>query len=179
LRPVSFPATIGLEFDWLYPDPPVIEYQLVQLERYLENTQVLMEGAKQRAQVDMAERFETETDPDGHPWQELAQPAPEQVGILRLSTEMYQRAISEDAWIATPVGVFFDTSRLPDYWPYHEQPEGAGGQRIPRRSFVGLSSDAEQKIVNRADEWLAGGLVLGGIFRREVRTQVGTFTAFT
>lgn len=182
MRPVSFPTTINLDFDWLYPDPPRINYELVRIEEYLERTQVLAEVAQEVAQVDMAERFEREVDPDGNPWKELAQPAFDQVGILRLSTDMYQAAISDSAWSATPVGVFFDSGSLPQgkdggqYWQYHEQPEGRGGQRIPQRRFIGLSPDAEQNVENRADEWLAQGIMLGSRgFVPQVRSPLGRF----
>lgn len=154
---VSFPATVRIEFDWLDDGPRRVNYELLRIEKYLENTQALTEAAKEIARVEMATRFEREVDPEGSPWQELARPAENQVGILRLSTDMYKKAISEDAWTATPVGVFFDTNTLPKYWPYHEQPDG-GAQRLPRRSFIGLSEHAEDQIEAMGDLWLAGGI---------------------
>lgn len=173
---VIFPSTVGLEFDWGYPDVPRINYQLLQIEEYLGNTQAFTEMAKEEAQIDMATRFETETDPDGIPWLSLAQPAPEQIGILQLTGQMREDAISEEAWTATPVGLFFNTAALPDYWIYHEQPEGVGSQRITQRRFIGLDADTERKLENRADEWLANGLMLGTRgFVRQVRSPLGRF----
>lgn len=158
MRPVSFQSTVRLELDWEGPwTPPRVNYELVRIEEYFENTQGLATAAKEIARVEMAQRFEREVDPNGMPWQELAEPAANQVGILRLSTDMYEAAISEEAWTATPVGVFFDTEPLPPYWPYHEQPDG-GAQRIPQRKFIGLSRDAEQQIEGAADVWVAGGI---------------------
>lgn len=159
MRPVSFQSTVRLEFDWEYPDPPAINYELLRIEQYFENTQGLAEAAKEIARVEMAERFEHEVDPDGNPWQPLADPVqePRVGGILMLTADMYEAAISDEAWTATPVGVFFDTGPLPDYWPYHEQPDG-GTQRIAQRKFIGLSADAEQQIEGAADVWVAGGI---------------------
>lgn len=167
MRPVSFQTTVNLDFDWEYPDPPRINYELLRIEEYLENTQGLATAAKEIARVEMAQRFEREVDPDGRPWVPLVKEASNQVGILRLTTDMYEDAISEEAWTATPVGVFFDTSVLPDYWAYHEQPftEGSAaiiesdrGNRIPQRRFIGLSEKAERQIEGAADVWLMGGI---------------------
>lgn len=153
MPPVSFPATTGLRFDWKYPEPPVIEYQLAKLEGYFLNPISLAEVLKAKAMNDMAERFEEEVDPDGIQWKELVEPAEDQVGILRLTEDMYHAAISEDTWDATPAGVFFDTSKLPGYWQYHEQPSG-GEQRIPRRAFVGVSESYRASMIFTAEGWL-------------------------
>lgn len=158
MPPVSFPATTGLRFDWLYPEPPVINYQLLQLEKYLANTEVLAQEAMKIAQADMDEHFQTETDPEGNAWEELERPAENQIGILALTDYMHERAISDEAWTATPQGVFFRTDVLPDYWVFHEQPEGQGAQRIPRRSFIGYSADAERRVEGIAEAWLAAGV---------------------
>lgn len=174
MPPVSFPATVGLDFEWT-PSPRVINFQLLQIEEYLANTQVLAEEASIAARVDMQRRFETETDPDGRPWEPLVSPADTQQGILQLTGEMREAAISDEAWIATPTGVFFNTATLPDYWQYHEQPDG-GTQRIPQRRFIGIDADTETVIANRADEWLAGAIALGQRgFIRERRTPLGRF----
>src|SRR5262245_52374949 len=100
------------------------------MEEYFEHTEVLAEVLKKALQVDMERRFEEERDPDGRVWEPLVQPADEQIGILRLTGEMAEDAVSEDAWVATPAGVFFSTEALPAYWAFHEQPEGQGAQRI-------------------------------------------------
>jgi phage gpG-like protein len=181
----SFPPTVGLNFEWEYPEPPVIAYKLAQLEAYLENTTPLMEGAKKVLQVDMAQKFEDESDPMGVPWAELKQPAPEQVGILRLTTDMYEAAISDEAWDVTPAAVYFETGVLPGYWVYHEQPEGGGqGQRIPQREFVGPTFEAQGEIEALGIGWLEIGVAraasTGGLGGRGMsRSSLGSFTPST
>lgn len=152
------------------------EFQLLGLEAYFANTEAFVEEMKAEAQIDMATRFESETDPDGVAWLPLIDPAPQQIGILQLTGQMREDAISDEAWVTTPEGLFFDTSVLPDYWIYHEQPEGEGAQRISRRQFIGLSDQTERKIENRFQERVDEGLLLGGVFRREVRNMLGQFT---
>jgi hypothetical protein len=172
-----FPPTTGLDFDWEYPDPPEIAYRLAKLEAYLENTMPLMEMAKDALKTDMKEKFESESDPSGTPWAELVWPAPEQVGILRLSTDMYEAAISEEAWDVTPGVVYFNAGVLPAYWAYHEQPEGEAGQRIPRREFVGPTFEAQEKIEGLGITWLEAGVartVSGGGM---TRGPAGRFTS--
>jgi len=184
MPPVSFPST-RLEFDWEYPDPLAVSFQLVALEEYFEHTEVLALQAQGAAQVDMARHFQTETDPDGRAWEPLVQPAVDQQGILQLTGDMRDVAISDEAWTATPVGVFFNTSVLPEttrggegqYWQYHEQPEGEGG-RLPQRRFIGLSTDAEGEVERLGDVWLAEGIALGSRgFQRVGRAPTGRFFA--
>lgn len=153
------------------------------MEEYFENTEVFMMEAKEEAQISMAQRFVTETEPSGDRWASLKDPSPFQQGILQLSGQMRDDSLDDDSWIATPVGVFFDTSKIPEYWIYHEQPrydiERDSPQRIPQRKFIGLDDLTEQKIVNRGEEWLAGGIMLGGRFQQERRNMIGQFTSFT
>ena len=179
---VSFPQ-IRLDFDWEYPDPLAVNFQLVAMEEYLEKTEVLALQAKNAAQLDMARHFDTETDPDGHAWAPLVSPAFDQQGILQLTGEMRDVAISDEPWTATSAGVFFNTGVLPEttrggagqYWQYHEEEGG----RIPQRKFIGLSSDAEGEIESLGDLWLAGSLMLGARgFQRRARTPAGTFMSF-
>lgn len=118
----SFPANTRLRFDWEYPEPPEINYRLAVIQRNLEETQVLAEAAAEVAQTDIREHFYTETDPQGRPWEPLKKPAPDQVGILRLSEDLFHAATADEAFQATPAGVFYRTDVLPDYWVYHEQP---------------------------------------------------------
>lgn len=148
----SFPAQPRLRFR--LPNVPEVEAKLIKLDRRFKETEDLALEAMAVAQVDMEERFVEEVDPDGNPWEELVKPAEDQIGILRLTGTMAEEAVSDAAWTATPEGVFFNTEVLPDYWVFHDQPEGAGGQRIPQRKFIGLSADAEAEILGLADMWL-------------------------
>ena len=142
-----------------------VEYQLLEVEKRLENTEVLTREAQEVAQADMERRFVTETDPDGFPWAELVRPEDEQIGILRRgSTDayMYHQAISDEAWSATPVGLFFRTDDLPDYWVFAEQEHNEGASRQPQRRFIGLSVEAERKTEVVADKWLAAATTVKG-----------------
>jgi len=175
LPPVSLPATTGLKFDWQYPEPLDVSFQLAKIADYLEHTEVLALSIKEALQVDTERRFEQEVDPDGRPWEPLVKPTDEQIGILRLTEEMALSAVSDDAWTATPSGVFFDASALPPYWAYHEQPEGAGGQRIPQRRFIGASPEMEVAIVAMGQQWLDGGVKWGRGMRRAAKSPLGDF----
>lgn len=151
-----FPG-VGVELEW---DPvPEVIYRLSKIEAYLENTQLLAETIQPALQYDMATRFNTETDPSGNPWAELVQPAKDQQGILQLTGEMRDTAISDAPWEATPVGVFFDTTVLPEYWAYHD----IGSYRIPRgpRKFIGVSAVEGERIVGLGDQWMAQGIEIG------------------
>lgn len=150
---VIFPSTARLDFKWVENTPETISYDLALLEGYFEDRAGLTEAMKHELMSDMREKFETESDPSGSPWQELKEPAKDQVGILRLSEDMFHAAIDESAWTATPTGVFFDTGMLPPYWAFHEQPSG-GAQRIPRREFIGPTIQAQAEITATAGAWL-------------------------
>jgi hypothetical protein len=150
---VIFPPTARLDFEWVENTPEEISYDLALLEGYFENRQALTEALKEMLESDMAMKFETETDPSGSPWQPLKEPAKDQVGILRLTEDMFNAATSESAWSATPQGVFFDTGMLPPYWAFHEQPDG-GAHRIPKREFIGPSMEAQAKAASIAGMWL-------------------------
>lgn len=194
---VYFPGTSGVKFEWEYPEPPVVNYQLARLEAYLANTEFVAREAVRILQEDMRRKFEEERDPDGIAWQELVQPEAAQIGILRrgsTNAAMFEAAISDQAWTASPAGVWFDAGQLPPYWIYHEQPSG-GEQRLVRRAFVGPTGEAEIEIEAMAFTWLETGVddvvynispvrspatgrilgtmgqtsIIGGIARREIR----------
>ena len=158
---VVFPTTrINLDFEWENDTPIEINYKLARIEGYLEDTEYLMQRSMRILQKDMAHKFETETDPSGMHWDDLVRPEPEQIGILRrgsTNAAMYEAAISDEAWTASPVGVFFDSSVLPDYWIHHEQPDG-GSYRIPKREFIAPTQDAEAEIEGMAYAWLDTGV---------------------
>lgn len=161
MPPITFHGTTRLKFEWGYPDPPEINYRLASLQARLADTQLLAETIAEVAQADMVDRFETETDPSGQPWEELVTPALDQEGILKLTGELRDRATDDEAFVATPRGVFFDSGNLPPYWVYHEQPEGGGRQRLPRRAFVGISAVMRGKIDRLGDRWLEETVRLG------------------
>lgn len=172
---VTFPGTAAVRFEWVEGSPETTAIQLTGLENYLANTQVIAEKAKDLLIVDMMEKFETETDPSGRAWEELVQPEVEQIGILRrgsTNAQMYHDAISDDAWEATPVGVFFNTAALPPYWEFHEQIDG-GQHRIPQRAFIDATSSAQDAIENMAMGWLEVGIALATVFSPRTGKAIG------
>jgi len=158
---VVFPTTrVNLDFEWENDLPVEINYKLAQLEGYLEDTEYLMERAMRILQRDMRRKFETETDPDGMHWETLVKPESNQIGILRrgsTNADMYRAAISDEAWSASPVGVFFDSGAMPDYWIHHEQPDG-GAHRIPKREFIAPTAQAQDEIEVMAATWMDAGV---------------------
>lgn len=167
--PLVFRSATTSRFDW-NPELEALEARLIMLEEYFEHTEEFMLDAKDEAQIDMARRFEEEVDPTGTPWAPLVMPATEQVGILRLTTEMSDKAINE-AYVVSPAGLFFDTSELPPYWIHHEM-----GQRVPQRAFIGLSRVAQERLQDRFSGWVRGGIELGRRgFVRQLRAPAGTF----
>lgn len=149
---VIFDSTQGLDFEWDYPDPPEISYRFLRLQHAFEDTLILTEQLAEIAREDIQQHFLTETDPQGKAWEPLVEPAENQVGILRLSEDMYHAAV-QNAIVSDERHVYFEADVLPPYWVYHEQP-GGGSQRIPRRSFIGLSSAAKFDMEVAAANWL-------------------------
>lgn len=156
MPPLSFPSTQpgAIHLTWEYPKPALVNYQLTKLEWAWEDPLALAIELKWLAAEDVEERFLSETDPEGSHWEELVRPAKDQVGILRLTEKMFEAASNPRNFQATGEGVFFNTSNLPRYWAFHEQPEGEFGQRIPRRAFVGVSREFQDKMLVVAENWL-------------------------
>lgn len=150
---VHFPSTVRIQFDWDYPEPAVINYRLAKLQYSLDHPMDLMYDLKYEAIRDMENRFIDEEDPEGNKWEPLKRPAKNQVGILRLSEDMFHAATDENNWSSTVDSVFFDTGGLPKYWVFHEQPSRRM-QRIPARPFVGLSHSAQMRMQYLAESWL-------------------------
>lgn len=150
-------SAIRLDFD-LDPTELVVR-ELVHIEDYLEDTMSLALAAKEILQLDVAQHFATETDPDGNAWAELVKPHKDQQGILQLSGDMRDDAVDDGAWTVNSVGVFFDANQLPPYWFYHD----VGSARIPRgpRAFIGASEEAANKVEMLGDSWLAVGIGVG------------------
>lgn len=107
--------------------------------------------------------------------------------ILQLTGAMHDAAVSDAAYAIDGHDLFFNTGGLPFYWIFHETGrEGvsgmaeflaraktelakaginmaddasrSGGGGMPARPFVGLSFEAELKIIETFDAWFAGGV---------------------
>ena len=178
---VTFASRTRLKFEWEgYPDPPDVAFRLAAMEGWFLNTTAFVEASQEIAIRDMDRKFESETDPQGKKWPELKEPAYNQVSILRLTTQMYQDSINPNTWQVTPRGLFFDTTELPPYWIFHEQPQGAGrSRRVPRRSFIPLSAQAQAELTLLFNEWVDQGMIVGARGRiAEFRAPSGRFASF-
>jgi hypothetical protein len=126
---------------------------------------------------DIEERFITETDPEGNPWEPWAdsyrdRAAYENVGILEKTAEYHKdpgpslrdAASDMDNLVMRTRGVSsaaigggdiaFIGSNLPDYWIYHQE----GTSRMLARPFIGISDDAEEIIYSILDMHVGGTL---------------------
>jgi phage gpG-like protein len=178
--------------------------RLNELALYIDNVDLPLRGAKRIARDDMKDRFESETAPDGTRWFELDPTYSERkeraVGskpILTREGALKKAATSEEAWSISGESLFFNTSSLPEYWRVHQQgSEGfgvtfvkiiehtelvrtpsEGDQNIPPRPFIGLSSEAEGKILELFDIWFSEGLAQAS--KKFAISSVGTLHART
>lgn len=182
----NFPKTspyywnIPLRFEWEYPDPAELELELIGIRDRLYDATALMEEAKGIAIADMKWKFETETDTRGQPWQPWAKSyeavaEAENVGILRKTEYLYDRATDPRNYDVSPTSLRFNTDRLPEYWAFHDQP-GGGTQRIPARTFTELTPRAITKIGAAFTASFEGGIKLKGKKVSHVsRSPVGEF----
>lgn len=178
---------------------------LYELSLYVENIDLPLRGAKRIAREDMKDRFESEEAPDGTKWFELdpeySERKEQAVGfehpILTRESHLKKAATSEEAWSISGESLFFNTSSLPEYWRVHQEgSEGfgvtfakildknvlvrsspEGDQNIPPRPFIGLSAEAEAKILELFDIWFSEGLEQAS--KRFAISSVGTLHART
>lgn len=133
------------------------------------------------------ERFETETAPDGTPWEDWAESyrdyaeAYPNIGILQQSGELVEAASDAGAIHVTNDTVFYRTDVLPHYGLAHHTGLPERRTPLPARPFLDMSPEAEALIVGTFFEWFEGNLDLfvtagGGIGRRHaVRGEGGAF----
>lgn len=161
---------------------------LNELAVYITRTQIPLRGAQRIAMEDMRKRFDTEIGPDGRPWTSLdpdyAARKAYDMGfehpILTRDRTLRDAASSAKAWSVSGDSLFFSTSNLPDYWRVHQQgsPDfgavfhsgkaeetghldssaGTKNQNIPPRPFIGLSDEAERRILELFDIWFSAGI---------------------
>lgn len=182
---------------------------LSELATYVDNVDLPLRGVKRIAREDMKERFDTETAPDGNKWFALdphyAERKEAEVGfehpILTREKDLRNKATEAGAWSISGESVWFSTSGLPEYWRVHQlgsedfgtvfhasaNPTGesnleGGIQNIPPRPFIGLSAEAEGKILELFDIWFSNGLAeasksfaVSSVGTLHVRTPRGQF----
>lgn len=159
---------------------------------YLEAVQVPLEEAKRIAMADTRERFDTETSPEGEPWEALdanykhykveVEGYPDM--ILQRTEILKDVASSAHAWLVIGPTLVFDPFVLPkddgfNYGQFHQTggtgsrapriakgAEFEGGQvrlgGVPARPFIGLSDEAVAKISAEFSLWADGAIPAGG-----------------
>lgn len=145
------------------PDPTVLAGSFFTVAEALGNRMAPMAFAADEVGADIRERFLTETDPDGNPWQPWADSyaghaEANNAGILRQSEELYDAVTDEHAMIVTNDSVFFET-KMPERGVWHQ--EGRPGRRtksgaanpLPARPFLGLTDTAVTAIFAVFKEW--------------------------
>lgn len=197
---------VGVEFSSIEVDALNFDEAAVRLNvlaGYISEVDQPLRAAKRIAKQDMEERFDTEIAPDGSKWFALdadyAARKQHEVGfehpILTRDTPLRKAATKESAWSVAGDSLFFDTSGLPEYWRTHQEGspdfgakfhsvanvEGEvdvpGAQNIPPRPFIGLSAEAEAKILTLFDIWFSEGIEMST--RRFAVSSVGVLQART
>lgn len=186
------------------------EVAVSRLANYIDDVDLPLRGAERIAREDMKERFETETSPDGTHWfaldPEYARRKQAEMGfehpILTRTKALREKATKASAWSISGESLWFSTADLPKYWRVHQEgsegfgvtfhhigeenvlvrdsPEGS--QNLPPRPFIGLSEEAEGKILDLFDIWFSNGLeaatssfALSSVGTLHVRTPQGRF----
>jgi phage gpG-like protein len=194
-----------LEVDW-DNDPIILAAKLEHLADSLDRD--LGEPAVAARQViidDVREHFEHEQAPSGERWAPwaptyAARAQSENIGILRKTEDLYNEVTSAASWPVIGNDVWVNTASWPDYWRVHQQgglimssqtmirrmTKTRSGQkgardhgRIPARPYVGVSAEAEAKVVTVYDQWLTGELDIisssatGLAYFRGAKGQIG------
>jgi len=145
-------------FTWT-PDPALYGAKLQAVAAAIENRTLPLAVASETMQGDIRERFETETDPEGNPWEDWADSYRDyaesypNVGILRQDQELVDAASSSEAMVISHDAVFYRTDLLPSYGLAHESGLEQRKHPLPKRSFLGMSEEAAAVIFATFAEW--------------------------
>lgn len=159
------------------PDIETIESELLQVASNLEDTYKPMLTSKRLAQEDVQEHFDSEAAPNGLQWLALnedylrrKEAAGDDPRILRRTGDLEAAAVSDEAYVVTPQGLFFNWDALPMTADGHnvgklqqtdysgidaartEDSSNQGRHRIGR-PFVGMSDFMEQSFIKVFDIW--------------------------
>jgi len=154
-----------VEFYWT-PDPVLYAERLNAVAASLENRVIPLAAASEAIRADIQERFETETDPSGAPWEDWAetyQPYAEAYpneGILKQTTELEEAATATEATVVTNETVFYRTNALPHYGLAHDLGLPDRKNPLPQREFLGMSDEAVGEIMGSFYQWFEGSLDL-------------------
>jgi hypothetical protein len=178
---ITFP---GERSGWS-PDPIMIAEDIGIAERKLKRMQVPLNQARYIIAENIQEHFQKQEDYDNLPWQEWSpsyDARQQNLGdILERTYAMEYAATNPDNYLVISHSVSAGAygggevailgSSLPDYWIWHEQglPErrtkSGAPNPLPKRSFMGLDTEGEEKIYEVFDRFvdraLVGTLVTG------------------
>ncbi len=176
---------VHMTYTWV-PDPVVFAERIWAVAEGLENTLIPMIYAKEQTQADIRRHFETETDPSGRPWEpwaesymEYAESFPNE-GILRQTNELYEAAVSDEAFTVSDDAVFYHAESIPERGIWHQEgrpdrrTKSGASNPLPKREFLGVSIVAQGMIFRAFGEWFDRVTDLfvkptGGLGRRHMR----------
>ena len=149
-----------MTFEWV-PDPKVYANKFLTVADALDNTRAVpLAAASEQMQAAIRERFDTETDPEGVPWQEwsesyakIAEKFSEIGMILQWTGELADAASSTEAMVVTNDTLFYQTPLLPQYGLAHEEGLPSRKPPLPRRSFLGIDDQSAVRILGFFSEW--------------------------
>ena len=170
-----------LEFwgNWVPDDTPEqAAFRLMTVAGYVGDASVPLTLAQQIAIEDTELHFETQSDPDGVPWEDITlrhanwkEKHGFREDILQMEGNLMEAATSTRAWKVFPDALVFDPSELPlstkptkgvNYGAVHQRGFGAKGQgvlgglkQIPQREFIGLTEDSATLISIAFRNWFA------------------------
>lgn len=135
-----------LEFEWAEPEAEIVAQKLIGLAEGLEDIREPMAAAAFITADDIQERFATQSDPSGAPWQEWSESyepfalAHGSGRILDLTGDLREAATSPSNFIPTDEGLFLDTSQLPEYWAWNnfgaQRSVAAGGETARQKQVA-------------------------------------------
>jgi hypothetical protein len=121
--------------------------RILEVAAALEDRSLPLLYARQATQQGIRERFETETAPDGSPWDAWSESyapyaeAYPNLGILAQTQELEEVATRSDAFIISHDSVFYAPGMLPHYGLAHDAGLPDRKTPLPQRQFLGLAED--------------------------------------
>lgn len=170
----------------IVPDVEILQDELLTIAGNLEDTMRPMLTARNLAQEDVQAHFDSESGPDGMQWVELnkeylreKEAAGHRSEILQRTGDLMEAAVSDEAYVITPQGLWFNWDALPETPDGHnvgklQQTGQAGyvttvfeGQSVrskaavdaddshmrTARPFVGLSDFMQDSVMTVFDVW--------------------------
>lgn len=175
---------VGFQFRWA-PDPDIFATAIETVAEDLRDRTLPLMVASQELRADIRERFVTETNPDGSPWQQWAGTSFEtgasnmfgmsahgyaynegyavyaenypNIGILRQDGDLFGAAISEDRVRISNDSVFYSAAGLPSAGMAHQ--EGAPHRRTKSGTPNPL---AQRSFIGMSNKLSAGVMAIFG-----------------